>query len=341
MTINESQEPSTFDGQELGRTAPSTFGPDQMTPEQQEPGPQDQFSPAPGAHAMRRKKQLKMLAWGAAAIATIIGLVVGGIAIYNGVTEAKAERVEVVDTYDGAYASYQAFGDAWGKSEAAVTHKRAEIEASDVTKDDDSGKTFLAAWDKLLSASQQDADKALGTKRLPASATNDELREGTRTVTKLGTSVETELAALNDAESNLDVAIAERTEAVRAAKVAAELQAKKAAAQPVTYESLFRAGDEAAGSYYTFTGKIIQAVGESQYRVSITADPGYSRTFWKDPILLMLNGDPSQRLLEDDIISFTAASLGVTSYDSIFKQTIQIPLVMADAADVAVTGRDN
>lgn len=125
------------------------------------------------------------------------------------------------------------------------------------------------------------------------------------------------------------------------ARKAAELAAKKANAIPTTYEDLFRAGNNVAGSYFRFEGKIIQDAGSGTYRVSITKDPGYSRVFWNDPILVTIAGTTSQKLIENDIIGFVGASAGLKSYQSIFGQTIELPWVLADAADVAITGRDD
>ncbi|MHA3685073.1 hypothetical protein ACXR2W_12555 [Leucobacter sp. HY1908] len=304
------------------------------------PAPAEVLDNTSAERLARKRRQLRTLAWGAAATIVAIGIAFGGVAISNGVADAKAERVEVVSAYDEAFLQYRASKETWSVTEAEALDARSGLKAADLAADDEAGKAFLAEWDTALSAMQQDADAILGAKQLPTSATNAELQAGTKSITQLTQSLDEDLDSLLAAQNSLESSIEERAEIERKAKAEAELQAKKAAAQPVTYEDLFRAGDQAAGNYYTFTGKIIQAIGDSQYRVSITADPGYSRTFWKDPILVMMNGEPSQRLLEDDIISFTAASLGVTSYESIFKQTIQIPLVAVAAADVSVTGRD-
>lgn len=73
--------------------------------------------------------------------------------------------------------------------------------------------------------------------------------------------------------------------------------------------------------------------------MNITRDPGYSRVFWEDTILVSIVGATPQRILENDIISFVAASGGLTSYESIFGQTIELHIVLADGSDVAVTGR--
>ncbi|NQX12277.1 hypothetical protein HQQ80_11620 [Microbacteriaceae bacterium VKM Ac-2855] len=135
--------------------------------------------------------------------------------------------------------------------------------------------------------------------------------------------------------------LAAEKRAAEAAALAARQAAAKAAAQPTTYEELFRAGDSVTGNYYRFEGKIIQDASGGTYRVNMTKDPGYSLVFWEDTILVSISGTTSQRLLEDDIISFTAASGGIESYTTIFGATVELPLVTASAQDVAVTGRDN
>ena len=78
----------------------------------------------------------------------------------------------------------------------------------------------------------------------------------------------------------------------------------------------------------------------SGYRINITADQGYSRVFWDDTVMLMVSGETPQKLLEDDIVSFTAASAGLTSYTSVLGATIELPLLTAEGSDLLVTGRD-
>jgi hypothetical protein len=138
--------------------------------------------------------------------------------------------------------------------------------------------------------------------------------------------------AVVDSASAHDARVAEEE---RAAKTAAA----KASAGTVAFEDLSRAGNSAIGTYYRFEGRIIQDAGGGTYRVNMTKDPGYTRVFWEDTILVSVTGTPGTRLIEDDIISFTAASAGEQSYTTVLGATVTLPLVIAEASDISVTGR--
>ncbi|KUF06993.1 hypothetical protein AUL38_01400 [Leucobacter sp. G161] len=173
-----------------------------------------------------------------------------------------------------------------------------------------------------------------------AELTNEET---TRWISKLErgfASLSRASSELQTTQDELEEAVQTKREADELAKREAENAAKKASAKPISFEELFRAGNSLSGTYFQFEGKIIQDAGSGTYRVSITRTPGYSRDFWEDPILLVVEGDTELRLLEDDIITFVGVSAGVQSYESIFKQTIELPLIMASSEDTTVTGRD-
>ena len=141
----------------------------------------------------------------------------------------------------------------------------------------------------------------------------------------------------------VEQSVADKLEAEEEARLEAETAQKKADVPGIGYEELFRAGDTVKGEFYRFEGKIIQAMASDSdtriYRVNITADQRYSRTFWEDTILLTVFGETEQRLLEDDIISFVAVSVGLTSYETVMGATIELPIVAASGTDVTITGR--
>ncbi len=144
---------------------------------------------------------------------------------------------------------------------------------------------------------------------------------------------------------NLEAAVAEKKAADEEARQKAQKAKAKKKAKNISYEDLFRAGDTLMGDYFEFKGKIIQSVGEEDgsriYRVNITADQGYSRVFWEDTVLLVVDGQTDKRLLEDDIIEFVAASGGVTEYEAVSGATIEVPLLFGEGEDVKLTGRDS
>ena len=73
--------------------------------------------------------------------------------------------------------------------------------------------------------------------------------------------------------------------------------------------------------------------------MNITRDPGYSRDFWKDTILLFVIGETSQRILEDDLISFVGAAAGLHTYETILGGEVTVPSVVAEGEYVSITGR--
>ena len=63
---------------------------------------------------------------------------------------------------------------------------------------------------------------------------------------------------------------------------------------------------------------------------------GYALT-----LLVVVAGATPVRLLEDDIVSFVAASTGIESYTTVLGATVELPAVLAEGSDVSVTGRDS
>lgn len=146
--------------------------------------------------------------------------------------------------------------------------------------------------------------------------------------------------ALDDAEHRVSESFNAKVEAEAAEREAereaeAEKKAKKEATS-ISYEELFRSGSSLSGEYFKFQGKIVQAIGSNQYRVNVTKEPGYSMDFWEDTVLLTVDPEADVKLLEDDIISFTARSSGTVTYETIMGASVEVPAVVADGADVSL-----
>lgn len=153
----------------------------------------------------------------------------------------------------------------------------------------------------------------------------------TLTITKSAETLEAERIAAGEAAA----AAAEEER-----RLAEERAARKAAAVPIAYTDLFRAGNTLAGNYYTFEGEIIQDIGEGQYRVNVTKETfTYSdRVMYSDMIQLVIIGDTSTKLLEDDIIQFNAMSLGTYTYKTVLGASMEVLLLTAEAVDVVLIG---
>ncbi|MBO0982318.1 hypothetical protein [Rathayibacter sp. SD072] len=298
----------------------------------------------------RPRSNRRTLVISGSALLAIVLLVVGSIVVVNTIRaqeEAKAEAVAsytaVQVSHEGALSSLRnainsaetlalttgsddvadaaVLADLTVEAESAKAQLEA-LETDEIEPDELSREDVITATDDLKGArgSVQDA-----TSRL------DEAREAVEESASIQSARVAEAAAAAAAEAAR----------IAAEKRAAETAAAKAGAQAISFEDLSRAGNSIAGNYYRFEGEIIQDAGSGTYRVNMTKDPGYSTIFWEDTILVSIVGTPGTRLLEDDIISFVAASVGVQTYTTVFGASVTLPNVLAEAGDVAVTGRSD
>ncbi len=100
----------------------------------------------------------------------------------------------------------------------------------------------------------------------------------------------------------------------------------------LSYDELARYPEINKGVPVIQTGKIIQKISDTTFRVNITKG---EYGFWRDTIYVRLLGEAKNaRLLEDDIISLTGLAQGEITYESILGQSITIPRI--DAYEVSV-----
>ena len=92
-------------------------------------------------------------------------------------------------------------------------------------------------------------------------------------------------------------------------------------APTIDYKEMFRNNEQYVGQEFYFTGKIVQVIGSSVFRVDVADD--YSSH------VVYLSGYRGKRLLEDDKIEFVGRVLGLHTYRSIFGQSITIPHLQA------------
>lgn len=295
-----------------------------------------------------RRFQRKTLIIAGSAFLVLLLLLIAGIVVVNVVQAENEAKAQAVDEYTTVAVS----------QEGAVSGLRAAINSSETalltTGEED---VVDAALLETLSAEVGAAKSKLAAVDIeridPQASSREDVIAATEQLKDSRVVAQDALSALSDARDKVKTSAAVQAarvaeEAARAAedaarvaaeKKAAETAAAKAGAPAIAYEDLFRAGDSVTGTYYRFEGRIIQDAGSGTYRVNMTRDPGYSIVFWDDTILLTVIGTPSQRLLEDDIVSFTAASAGVQSYTTVFGASVTLPSVVAEGGDVAVTGR--
>lgn len=292
--------------------------------------------------AAKPRKFLGMPFWVGLGVVTIgtVGLVFAAFLTLNLIQSAAEARESAETKYTTAFQEYREALKNYNNAAEDAANTIKGVKATDLGADDSVGQTRLSAAERNIAKAEK-AGETPNHKRIKfEAASNEELEAETKRLHFSEKTLESGEWLFEQATETLTRAKAEREEAEAKARAAAELAAKKAAAQPVSYEDLFRAGESARGNYYVFQGKIIQDAGSGTYRVSITQKPGYSRVFWEDPILVSVTGTPPQRLLEDDLIYFVGLSMGVESYKSVLGQEITLPLVSTAGPEITITGRD-
>jgi uncharacterized membrane protein len=157
-------------------------------------------------------------------------------------------------------------------------------------------------------------------------------------ITKSAETLEAERIAAEEAAAEAQ-RLAEEA-AAEEQRLAEERAALKAAAEPIEYTDLFRAGDNLFGTFFRFEGEIVQVVGDGTFRVNVTKKTYQyiDSVSYSDTVLLMILGDTGAKLLEKDIIQFIGMSAGTYEYESVMGATIEVPLLFADGVDVVLVG---
>lgn len=94
----------------------------------------------------------------------------------------------------------------------------------------------------------------------------------------------------------------------------------------IPYDELFRHSDNYKGQFVRYKGKVIQVLGEPgswNLRINITAEAIGSHTYWDDTVFVYSYSQ--ERVLDDDIIEFTAKVNGTITYKSVLGGDITIP----------------
>ncbi|MDO4045306.1 hypothetical protein [Clavibacter michiganensis] len=289
-----------------------------------------------GGEASPARRTIPRRTWiivGASVLALVV-IVVGALIVMNLLQEQAEAKAEAVSAYTSAQTSY-------GSALEGLRSALANAESlTGVTGDDEVDDVdLLVELRGEIDAAQESLTKTDVEYIDSAARSSEEVQAAAAELTSAQEQARGASKSLNDARVAVADDVSARTERLAEEQRAAKTAAAKAAAGPVGFEDLFRSGNNVIGTYYRFEGRIIQDAGSGSYRVNMTKDPGYSRVFWKDTILVSVAGTPGTRLLEDDIISFTAASGGVQSYTTVLGATVTLPLVVAQAGDISVTGR--
>ena len=265
----------------------------------------------------------------------VLLLLIAGILAVNGLVQKSIEdRKEVESTYLSVLKDWKLSTSNYTKQLAAASNLLRTVKSDDLNEESDLDDLKAA----VAAAEGVEYESEIAPLELKASK-NHEIEERIALLRKSQASIDETTKELERSFNVVGQKMAQKRLDDEKARLAAEAKAKKAAAKAISFEELFRAGSSLTGNYFKFEGRIVQVNGDGAYRVSVTRVPGYSKDFWEDPLLLAIVGEPSQKLLEDDLIGFVGKSMGTFTYKSIFNQSIEVPLIAADAADVSVNGR--
>jgi hypothetical protein len=94
----------------------------------------------------------------------------------------------------------------------------------------------------------------------------------------------------------------------------------------IPFDELFRNSDKYKGIYVHYTGEVIQVLGESgnwNLRVNITKKGTEPYSYWQDTVFIY--SFTPERVIENDLIEFTAYVNGTTTYKSTQGADVTIP----------------
>lgn len=108
----------------------------------------------------------------------------------------------------------------------------------------------------------------------------------------------------------------------------------KAECETIAYTDLARNPDAYIGRKVVFTGKVVQVMEQGNVgalRVNVTKG---SWGIYNDTVYVLYTVDSSNRVLEDDIVSFYGFSTGLYTYESVMGASITIPQVLAEIVEL-------
>lgn len=108
-------------------------------------------------------------------------------------------------------------------------------------------------------------------------------------------------------------------------------------ATTIDYRSLYKGANTLNGNFYKITGEIVQIVDDAHYHINMTKTGEYY-TYYTDRIQISLIGNPSEILMEGDIVSFTGESIGNYTYTAVMGNETTVPYLRVYAENLKVIG---
>lgn len=113
--------------------------------------------------------------------------------------------------------------------------------------------------------------------------------------------------------------------------------AQISSAKTIDYRSLYKGANTLNGNFYKITGEIVQVVDDTHYHINMTKNGEYY-TYYTDRIQISLIGNPSEILMNGDIVSFIGESIGNYTYTALMGNEITVPYLRVYAENLKVTG---
>lgn len=111
-------------------------------------------------------------------------------------------------------------------------------------------------------------------------------------------------------------------------------------ATTIDYRSLYKGANTLNGNFYKITGEIVQIIDDTHYHINMTKTGEYY-TYYTDRIQISLIGNPSEILMEGDVVSFTGESLGNYTYTAVMGNDTTVPFLRVYAENLKVIGHTN
>lgn len=108
----------------------------------------------------------------------------------------------------------------------------------------------------------------------------------------------------------------------------------------VSYEELFRNSDKYKGQFVRLKGQVIQVLGDPgnwNLRVNVTPNGSEPYVYYVDTVYVFSYSN--ERVIDKDIIEFTAQANGVYTYQSTFGSDVTIPSLTTFETPVVGRGR--
>lgn len=99
----------------------------------------------------------------------------------------------------------------------------------------------------------------------------------------------------------------------------------------IDYESIARDAKGFEGNYFTFTGEIVQDIGDGSYSLAVTFD---EYGIYEDRIIFTFDTGDGIRILEGDTVQIWGVSEGIVNAETVMGSNVSIPCIAAEYVDL-------